>query len=110
MTNSSRDARICLTLALLSAATGIYFAARASWWCVPGFYCAVLLAWCERHLRADHRRRLRQQDRKPPPVPGGPRRPFIPCCRLALHSDGAAHDRWCRGASRGAPDGPRSDT
>ncbi|MFF8866076.1 MULTISPECIES: hypothetical protein [unclassified Streptomyces] len=106
MTNSLRDARVCLVLATSSAATGVYFAVHASWWCVPGFYCAAFLGWCERRLRADHRRRLWQEEwERRRRVPGERPGPLIPCCRLALHSEGAAHDRWCVDGPRRAPGG-----
>lgn len=98
MTNSLRDARICLALSALSTAAGICFAVHGSWWWVLTTYVALLLAWCERCLRADHRRQLarHKQARRaaildseaPADLPD-------PCCSFWGHSGGEVHGPDC---------------
>lgn len=91
MTDSRRDARLCLALTMVFTAVGLYFAVQPSWWCAPAFYIAVLLGWCERRLTADHRRRLRGRHTTPPR-----------CCSFWTHSDGEIHGPDCTRLSDGS--------
>lgn len=108
MNESLRDARLCLAGAALCTATGIYFAVQPSWLCVPGFYGALILAWCQRRLIADYRRgpKRREEARRaailddvkvaaPPAI----------CCQIWRHSGGQAHGADCT-----RPILPRRDT
>lgn len=103
MTNSRRDARICLAITVFFAATGVYFALKPSWWCAPAFYIALLLGWCERRLTADHRRQLRTHDRgarRTALIDGLAGQPAAPCCSFWVHSDGEIHAPGCTSTTR----------
>lgn len=113
MTTSRRDALICGALALAFAAVGIHFALQPSWWCVPPFYIAVLLIWCERHLTADHHRQLRAHDRARCSARVDSlrvrladdierQRAALPCCSFFVHSDGEVHGPDCTRLSDGS--------
>lgn len=109
MTNSLRDARICLALTAAFAAVGIYFAAQPSWWCLPALYIATLLGWCQRRLIADHHRQLRVHDRARRAARTDAlrigladdlaRQPAISCCSFWVHSEGKIHAPDCTGTA-----------
>lgn len=110
MTESHRDARLCLAGAALCTASGIYFAVQPSWLCVLGFYGALVLGYCQRRLVADHRRQSKRREQarraaildetalKAADVP-------IPCCSYWRHSEGKVHGPDCT-----RPPLPRRDT
>ncbi|MDT7847236.1 hypothetical protein [Streptomyces justiciae] len=98
MTTSRRDARICLTVAVLSFASGVYAAVHTTWLCLFGFYAAAFFAWCTARLYADDRRELEIHERA--------RRAAlvddlvlqqtpVPCCSFWRHSAGAVHSADC---------------
>ncbi|MFF3310517.1 hypothetical protein [Streptomyces sp. NPDC002952] len=60
-----------------------------------GLYVTLLLAWCARCYYAGHRRALAEQAWEKAHVLGERPEPLIPCCLLARHGDGTAHDRQC---------------
>lgn len=95
MTKSLRDARITLTLAALCTTSGIYFAVHTSWLCIFGFYGAAFFTWCATRFYTDHRRTLAEHEWAKRVAAGEMPPPLDPCCRLARHSGGAAHDHRC---------------
>ncbi|MBK3563199.1 MULTISPECIES: hypothetical protein [unclassified Streptomyces] len=95
MTAHRRTARTLVLGAGGSAAAGVYAATANSWFVVPGLYAAAFLAWCARCHLAAHHRQLAEQSWERRRVLGERPAALNPCCMLARHSDGAAHDRRC---------------
>ncbi|MGW4728887.1 hypothetical protein ACWEQC_06850 [Streptomyces shenzhenensis] len=90
-----RTARACLTGAVLTATAGTYAAGGNPWLIALSLYTAVLLAWCARRSYTVHRRQAAEADWERRRVLGQRPDPLNPCCMLAHHSRGAAHDRRC---------------
>lgn len=100
MTRHLHTARACTTTAALLTAGALYSATHNPWLALPGLYAAAFFAWNAARLHTAHRRvvaeadwaRRRDLGLNPPPL--------NPCCRLADHSDGAAHDPRCTDTTR----------
>ncbi|MFG2963555.1 hypothetical protein ACGFZS_09725 [Streptomyces sp. NPDC048288] len=96
MTAHRRTARALLGGAGLAAASTAYAADTAHEVLAGlGAYTALLLAWCARGYFAAQRRQLAEADWERRHVAGERPAPLVPCCTLARHSDGTAHDRRC---------------
>jgi threonine/homoserine/homoserine lactone efflux protein len=98
VTNSRRDSRICLALAALCTASGVYFATQPSWLCVLGFYGAAFLGWCASRLNADHRRQLSEHEQaRRAAIRDGTTLADLPvaCCSFWIHSDREVHGPDC---------------
>ncbi|MFC8432217.1 hypothetical protein [Streptomyces sp. NPDC057253] len=93
MSAHRRTARLLAAAALASTAAGIHLATFNLWLCVPGLYVAAFLAWCSNRSYAAHRRALAEAKWEQAYVLGQAPAPLNPCCALADHSGGAAHDR-----------------
>jgi hypothetical protein len=93
MTAYRRTARALALGAGGSAAAGLYAATANPWLALPGLYAAAFLAWCAARYSADHHRALAEAEWEDRYVLGEAPAPLNPCCMLARHSDGAAHDR-----------------
>ncbi|MFE0674875.1 hypothetical protein [Streptomyces sp. NPDC058867] len=109
-THSRLDARICLALAVLCFACGLYAALHTPWLCVFGFYGAACLAWCAARLYTEHRSRLvrHERARRAAVVDSVPSFSApVPCCAFWRHTEGAVHGPDCTrpSAPRHVPDG-----
>lgn len=90
MTAHRRTARALTVGAGASAAAGLY---TSPWLVIPGLYIAAVLAWCAARYYAAHHRAVAEDAWEERHVHGEAPGPLNPCCMLARHSDGAAHDR-----------------
>ncbi|MEU1298824.1 MULTISPECIES: hypothetical protein [Streptomyces] len=90
-----RTARACLTGAVLTATAGTCAADGNLWLIALSLYTAVLLAWYARRSYATHLRQDAEADWESRRVLGERPDPLNPCCMLARHSRGAAHNRRC---------------
>ncbi|MFE6284382.1 hypothetical protein [Streptomyces sp. NPDC057877] len=88
-----RTARALAAATVLLIASGLYATTHTPWLCVFGFYAAAVAAWCSARYAAAHRRWLAEQAWERRHVLGERPAPLDPCCHLARHSGGAAHDR-----------------
>lgn len=94
MTRHRRTARACLTGAGLVLTASLYAAhVMNPWMALAGAYPALLLAWCARGYYAAHHRAIAEADWERRLVLRERPAPLNPCCELADHSSGAAHDR-----------------
>ncbi|MFM9602710.1 hypothetical protein [Streptomyces turgidiscabies] len=95
MTAYRRTARALTLGAGGSAAAGLYAATAHPWLIVFGLYGAAFFAWCAARYYASHHRQLAEDRWEQQHVLGERPAPLNPCCMLAHHSEGAAHD-GCR--------------
>ncbi|MCD7440269.1 hypothetical protein K4B79_18820 [Streptomyces lincolnensis] len=94
MTANRRTARALALVALASTAAGLYAASLVNLWlALPGLYAAAVLAWCSNRYYAAHHRQVAEEAWEERHVLGECPAPLDPCCALARHSGGAAHDR-----------------
>ncbi|MFE7975720.1 hypothetical protein [Streptomyces shenzhenensis] len=85
----------CLTGAVLTATAGTCAADGNPWLIALSLYTAVLLAWYARRSYAAHCRQDAEADWESRRVLVERPDPLNPCCLLAHHSRGAAHNRRC---------------
>ncbi|MCX5601584.1 hypothetical protein OOK29_25880 [Streptomyces phaeochromogenes] len=93
MTAYRRTARAFVLGAGGFAATGLYSTTASPWFAVPGLYAAAFCAWCSARYYTAHHRAVAEDQWEERHVLGREPAPLNPCCMLARHSDGAAHDR-----------------
>lgn len=93
MTAHRRTARVLVLGAALSATAAVYAATFHPWLIVFGLYSCGAFAWIARGYYRAHRRALAEADWERRHALGEHPAPLNPCCELADHSDGAAHDR-----------------
>jgi hypothetical protein len=90
-----RTARALVLGAGGSTAASLYAVTANPWLALPGLYAAAFFAWCAARYYAAHRRGLQEDEWERRCVLGERPAPLNPCCMIARHSDGAAHDRRC---------------
>ncbi|MEU9921908.1 hypothetical protein AB0H51_11525 [Streptomyces griseoluteus] len=96
MTPHRRTARACTLGAGLAATITVYLAtAGHPWLAFTAAYATLLLTWCARQYHAGHHRILAEHEWARRRVVDPTIRPLSPCCLLAAHSGGAAHDDRC---------------
>ncbi|MGW5408991.1 hypothetical protein [Streptomyces spiralis] len=95
MNRDRRAARACLTGAGLALTASLAAACTSHpVLAAVGIYLAAVAAWCGRSLHACHRRTLAEADWERRLVLGEHPAPLDPCCELAEHTGGTAHDPW----------------
>ncbi|MGW1267562.1 hypothetical protein [Streptomyces sp. NPDC002491] len=92
MTGHRRTARAFTLGAGGAAATSLHAFATHPWLALAGLYIVAVLAWAAVSYRAAHHRQVAERDWTRRRVLGEQPGPLDPCCILARHSDGAAHD------------------
>ncbi|MFD4968914.1 hypothetical protein [Streptomyces sp. NPDC058424] len=95
MTPHRTTARACTAATPLLAASACYSATTNPWLALPGLYAAAFLAWTAARLHTAHQRTVAEHDWARRRALGKNPPPLTPCCMLARHSDGAAHDHRC---------------
>ncbi|MGW4042993.1 hypothetical protein [Streptomyces sp. NPDC004721] len=95
MTPHLTTARACTAATPLLAASACYSATANPWLALPGLYAAAVLAWTAARSYTAHRRTLAEHHWARRQELGACPPPLDPCCLLAHHSNGAAHDHRC---------------
>ncbi|MFJ8992649.1 hypothetical protein ACIRQH_19910 [Streptomyces sp. NPDC102279] len=88
-----RTARAFTGGAGLALAATYWLAPAHPWLALATVYVAAFAAWCATCYYAVARRRAAEDDWERRHVLGECPEPLNPCCNLARHSRGAAHDR-----------------
>ncbi|MEU6222266.1 hypothetical protein [Streptomyces sp. NPDC047042] len=95
MSAHRRTARALSLGASGTAATTAYLALTLPYAALATLYVTAVLAWFARSYYRAHHRTLAEEAWEEAYVLGEQPAPLNPCCALAHHSGGAAHDRRC---------------
>ncbi|MEU5908890.1 hypothetical protein ABZ780_31560, partial [Micromonospora sp. NPDC047467] len=78
----------------------LYSATAHPWLALPGLCAAALFAWDAARSYTAHHRVVAEHDWARRRALGDNPPPLDPCCLLAQHSSGAAHDHKCTDTTR----------